>query len=120
MKTFKKHAAQGEIDIEKIAKLPPLSGLKKISPVNGHYIIGHSETGHHHVLDADRVTAVYEGTNAAGMTVLYALLKRGAELRHLRSFDTHESVGFSAGDIVSFVSGEEYDHYAQATRDHTD
>ncbi len=120
MKTFKKHAAQGEIDIEKITQLPPMSGLKKITPVSGQYIIGHSETGHHHVLEADRVKAVYQGTNAEGMAVLYALLKKGAELKHLRSFDTHESIGFADGDIVSFVTGEEYDHYAQQAKPHLD
>jgi hypothetical protein len=118
MKTFQKTAAQGEIDMRKLGGFPP--GLTKIGPVNGLYIIGHSETGHHHVIEATRAEAVYEGTTPEGMKALYALLKEGAVLEHLRDFDTHEAVGFNAGDIVEFVSGEELDPYAEARRAQAD
>jgi hypothetical protein len=118
MKTFQKTASQGEIDMCKLGGLPP--GLKKIEPDNGRYIIGHSETGHHHVIDASRVEAIYEGTTPEGMKALYAILKDGAALEHLRDFNTHEAVGFNAGDIVEFVSGEELDPYAEARRAQAD
>ena len=120
MKTFNKTAAQGEIDITKLNELPPLSTLQKVEPINGVYVIGHSETGHHHVLERDCVEAVYSGKNAEGMECLYALLKSDGELKHLRSFDTHESIGFNAGDIVEFISGNEYDPYAELARKQAD
>lgn len=117
MKAFKKNAAQGEIDIEKMDKLP--SGLTKVEPVNGFYIIGHSESGHNHVIEAARAE-VWSGKDAKGMDCLYALLKDGASLDHLRDFDTHESIGFDAGDIAKFTSGEEFDPYAEMARKQAD
>lgn len=117
MKTFKKNAAQGEIDIEKLDKLP--SGLTKVEPVNGYYIIGHSETGHHHVIEATHAE-VWSGEDAKGMDCLYAILKDGASLDHQRGFDTHESIGFDAGDIAKFTSGEEFDPYAEMARKQAD
>ena len=120
MKTFIKYAAQGEIDITKLKSLPPLSSLTKIEPDGDVYVIGHSETGHHHVLERDHVEALYSGKNSEGMDCLYALLKSDAELKHLRSFDTHESIGFKAGDIVEFISGNEYDPYAELARKQAD
>jgi hypothetical protein len=117
MKTFKKFAAQGELDIEKIDHLP--NGLAKVKPVNGVYIIGHSETGHNHVIDATRAE-VWSGKDAKGMECLYAILKDGAKLEHQRDFDTHESIGFDGGDVVKFTPGQEHDHYAELARKQAD
>ena len=86
MKTFKKTAAQGEIGIRRIAKLP--DDVVPMKTDASRIVIGHSETGHHHVLD--RPAKVFEAAAApAGMRVLYAILDEPNELVHDRPFDTH-------------------------------
>lgn len=92
MKTFKKYAAQGDIFITRIDALPP--NLVSAKPEAGNYIVAHSETGHHHVMDAERVTMyrlpeeIYE---------CFLVVEEPTPLTHLRSFDTHESIMFERG-----------------------
>ena len=54
MKTFIKVAAQGEITVRRIGGVPskrsPRKDCKPLELENGRFVIGHSETGHHHVL----------------------------------------------------------------------
>jgi hypothetical protein len=117
MKNFTKTAAQGEISITKIDKLP--SGLKSLPAENGKFIVGHSETGHHHVMEID-CTKFFQLENApAGMTILYAVLSAPNQLEHLRSFDTHETILFQPG-IYEFRSGREFDPYAELARKQAD
>ena len=64
------------------------------------FIVGHSETGHHHVMERDTVEVYAKpGTeqSAEGMDILYAIVKEPTEVRHLRSFDTHKSVTIPKG-----------------------
>lgn len=113
MKTFKTSAAQGEISIRRVSAVP--SGVTPLKPENGKFIIGHSETGHHHVMALDRKQA-FEATNApVGMRILYANLEAAGELVHERGNDTHETIGFEPG-IYEFRLGREYDPYAELAR----
>jgi hypothetical protein len=113
MKTFSKSAAQGEISIRRVDVLP--AGVKPMELENGKFIIGHSETGHHHVMDR-RAKTVFEATDApAGMRVLYAVLDASGELVHERGHDTHETISFEPG-IYEFRLGREYDPYAELAR----
>lgn len=72
-----------------------------VKPENGKLIIAHSETGHHHVIDIERskeATLLIDQTNA-----LIGLLKvKGvpADLEHLRSNDTHETMRIAEGDYI--------------------
>lgn len=95
MKTFSTVAAQGElrfIRLPKNFKIP--AGVTKVDPVNGRVIVGHSETGHHHVMDANCTTLF-----CLPESILDCLLvvERSDELKHLREFDTHESLAFEPG-----------------------
>ncbi len=118
MKVFSKTAAQGEIGIRKIDKLP--DGLAPYMAENGKYVIGHSETGHGHDLATMERTKVFQDTNApAGMTILYAILDAPNELVHNRAFDTHETISFQPG-IYEFRSGREFDPYAEMARKQAD
>lgn len=95
MRTFDKVAAQGELRflrLPKNFKIP--AGATKVEPANGHVIVGHSETGHHHVMDAECTTML-----RLPDSILECLLvvERPDELKHLREFDTHESLGFEPG-----------------------
>lgn len=92
MKTFKTHAAQGDVLFLKIDGLP--KGVQMVNPENGKVIVAHSETGHHHVMDAKTTTMyrlpeeIYEA---------FLVVKAPTDLSHERGFDTHESIRFEPG-----------------------
>ena len=92
MKTFQTRAAQGDVYIERINKLP--GGLTRVEAAEGKLIIAHSETGHNHVMDARDVEMyrlpeeIYE---------CFLVVKEPTALEHLRSFDTHEPIMHEPG-----------------------
>lgn len=116
MKTFENHAAQGEIALRKVLKMP--CGVVRIPATDGRVIIGHSETGHHHTV-ADTVEVYEAKTAPAGMRILYAIVKDAATLDHHRPHDTHESIGLQPG-VYEFRIGREYDPYAEIARQQAD
>ena len=91
MKTFKNICAQGDVLIRRIEKLP--DGLKKIKPENGKIIVTHSETGHHHVMEADRAE-LFQGPD---LLTAFLLVRKATKLEHLRPHDTHEAIKFPPG-----------------------
>jgi len=107
--------AQGEIRIYRIDAIP--ADAKPVAKESGHYIIGHSETGHHHVLEAERVE-VFERTEE-GMRVLYAILETPGDLRHLRGHYTHRPHDL-APSAYMFRPDREFDHYAELSRQSMD
>ena len=94
MKTFINQAAQGDCFIKRIEGLP--EGVKAMQPVDGHFIVAHSETGHHHVLEAKPGIEVFEDMSDPE-TLYLSIVETEAVLEHLRSFDTHEPIGISPG-----------------------
>lgn len=92
MRTFKNACAQGDIYIRRVESLP--ENAVRVKPENGVVIVTHSETGHHHVMEADRVE-MYSIPDSI-MDVLL-VVNEPTELRHLREFDTHESIHFDKG-----------------------
>lgn len=93
MKTFDKVCAQGDILITRIDKLPP--GLVPVAPENGRVIVTHSETGHHHVMLAERTTA-YRLPDS--IMDIFLAVEQGDTLEHLRPNDTHEAIKFAPGN----------------------
>jgi len=97
MKTFKDFAAQGEAFIRRIDARP--DGLAEIAPTNGKHIVAHSETGHHHVMDAGSATLLERTTDVPeGMNILHLIVKEPTALEHLRGHDTHEPIMFAPGE----------------------
>lgn len=92
MRTFKNTCAQGDIYIRRVDSLP--ENAVRVNPENGVVIVTHSETGHHHVMEADRVE-MYSLPDSIMDCLL--VVKEPTELRHLREFDTHEPIMFDAG-----------------------
>jgi len=93
MKTFDKVCAQGDILITRIDKLP--GGLVPIAPEDGgRVIVTHSETGHHHVMLAER-TKAYRLPDS--IMDIFLAVEQGDTLEHLRPNDTHESIQFGPG-----------------------
>jgi len=77
--------SQGDLDYIKIKELP--ENLIKVAPADdGHYIVAHSETGHHHVLDSENVDLFQAANDPLSF---WAVVKETTSLKHLRSFDTH-------------------------------
>jgi hypothetical protein len=130
MKTFKLNAAQGEIYVTRIGDVPKkrrvISG-SLLALENNDLVIGHSETGHHHVLERPKakatVTVLDKQINGQpipeGMKILHALLEEDNALVHLRSTDTHEGIALPAGEYI-FRSAREQDHYADLARKSAD
>lgn len=116
MKTFTNIAAQGELTLLKVNKVPP--GLRRVTAENGRVIVGHSETGHHHTV-SDTVEVYEAATVPAGMRILYAIVKGPSTLDHARPFDTHESLGLQPG-MYEIRIGREYDPYAEIARQQAD
>jgi hypothetical protein len=85
-------AFQGELMIRRIAVLP--SSAKLTDPTKGHHIVAHSESGHHHVVDADLAQRFIDDTNAF---ISYLSVADKATIEHLRSYDTHETLELDAG-----------------------
>lgn len=97
MKTFKNQAAQGDLLIRRIEKLP--DGVTTVISENGAFIVAHSETGHHHVI-ADRPNVKLYTLGDPMVSYLEVVEATDATeclLEHLRSFDTHETIRIPTG-----------------------
>jgi hypothetical protein len=92
MKTFTTVCAQGDVYIRRIDKLP--NGLVPHNPEKGRVIVAHSETGHHHTMLAEHVTA-YRSPDS--LMDLFLKVKAPTALEHHREFDTHEPILFDTG-----------------------
>lgn len=116
MKTFEQVAAQGEVSIRRINALP--HGLKKREPEkNGLHIIGHSETGHSHVMTASTVEVFDrpDFSSSEGFSRFYLSVSASTPLEHQRPHDTHEALMFAPGDYEITIN-REYDPYAELAR----
>lgn len=89
---FELQAAQGDLLITRIAELP--ADVLPAKTEDGAYVLAHSETGHHHVIDADACEC-FEAANDP--FVSYLRVTKAAPIRHLRSFDTHAPIHVQPG-----------------------
>lgn len=99
-----KPLAQGELVLVPVSNVPATA--KPVVAVNGRYIIGHSETGHHHVIDEPRVE-VFEAADDA-FCAWIKTLDRPADLVHLRGFDTHETLRLEPKQVYRVHRQREY------------
>ena len=91
---IKNCAAQGDLYISRIEELP--EGLKPILPTEGQYIVAHSETGHHHVVEAEGCS-YYEMADDPLTAYLEVVDATEVTLKHLRAWDTHEPLTIGPG-----------------------
>lgn len=85
--TEHKQMRHGEILFIEVDEIP--SGLIEAEAVKGHLIIGHSESGHHHVIDIKRSNAATHLIDKANAFISYIAANDDCEVEHLRAFDTH-------------------------------
>ena len=97
MKTFKNFAAQGDLLLRRIDKLP--AGVKPMASEKGQFIVAHSETQHHHVIAERPGVKVYvtDDPMVSYLEVVEATDKMEALLEHLRGHDTHETIAIPPG-----------------------
>ena len=98
MKTFINRAAQGDLYIRRVDSIP--AGLKKMAVENGRYIVAHSETSHHHVIEARPNVIVFDTDDplVSYLQVIEATDAMETVIEHLRSFDTHEALSVPPGN----------------------
>lgn len=104
MKTFDKMAAQGDMLIRAIDKLP--DNVKETPAEQDNFVLAHSETGHNHVVKKQEGVSFYASENdpfIAYLVVDMKKVKAPVECKHLRDYDTHETISFFTGDIFSKV-----------------
>lgn len=120
---FNAYAAQGEISIRRIGDLPEdmanPAGYTSLSPEGGRLIVGHSETGHHHVIDARHGSVAVLDKPPEGMRILRALITQTTQLEHLRPHDTHAPVTLEPGEYELRIA-REYDPYEKLARQVSD
>ncbi len=94
MKSFKnvKQAAQGDVAITRVDNLPEGMELNKFE--HGVHVVAHSETGHHHVIDASVAEMHNDPSNGL---VSYLVVEDTAQLTHTRTYDTHETIELDKG-----------------------
>jgi hypothetical protein len=115
MREFKDVAAQGEISIRRIGKLP--EGLVARKATGLIHVIGHSETGHHHVMAASDVEVLDrpDFSSSEGFRRFYLSVSAPTPLEHQRPHDTHESLLVAPGDYEITIN-REYDAYGELAR----
>lgn len=97
----------GEVYLQPVDRLPE-GNLKKEKS----FIVGHSETGHHHVLESKVDFEVMAGDEKHD---LYVRLFEPAELVHKKSFDIHETKVIVPGDYAVYQKTE-FDPFAKVIR----
>lgn len=95
MKKVKTMAAQGDVLFRRVDGVPV--GAKPLQASAGAYVVAHSETGHHHTVDAAGVEWYAHPTD---LLVSYLRLRpaseggpvEGVDVVHHRPWDTHETL----------------------------
>lgn len=92
MKEFKNCAAQGDMMLRRIDKLP-----ENVTKVEGNeYVLAHSETGHNHVVKAQPGVTFYSNDNNP-MVAYLVVDNTECFVEHQRGFDTHETIKIGGG-----------------------
>lgn len=94
----------GEILLLPVDKMPR---AKKFSHTN--FIVGHSETGHHHVLESKAKFEVVDKKD------LYLRLFEPAKLVHKKSTDRHNDLTVAPG-VYRVIYKSEYDPFTKVIR----
>ena len=97
MREIRELAAQGDCIFRRVDRLP--DGAQEV-PRNGPIIVAHSETGHHHAVDALFVRQFdVPGSSLTSYLLFDDVLQDvgGADVVHHRPWDTHETLRLLGG-----------------------
>ena len=89
----KRQCAQGDVFFRRVDRVP--DGFRPVAQTGKEIVIAHSETGHHHVVDAQGVVQ-YASSDPM---VCYLQLESVSHVdaRHLRPWDTHDTLRLLGG-----------------------
>lgn len=96
-KIVKNFAAQGEMYIRRVENFAA-GETRPMKVERNNFILAHSETGHHHVVNSADVQVMERVNVPEGLGILHMIVENPTEIRHLRSNDTHESLGLEPGN----------------------
>lgn len=102
--------SQGEVNFIKIHSAPT-DATEIILPEGGRYIVGHSESGNLHVLDAEEVTLC----RRPGADVLYAIVANPTQLRQEKSDAPHAPIPVDPG-VYRIVISREFNPFMNEAR----
>lgn len=106
-------ARQGEVSFFKISG--DLPAWPELPRENGALIVGHSETGHHHVIERPEAVKIVRKPDTGAMTILRMIVSEPTRVIHLRGNDTHKPIDLAPGSYE--IRGQiERDPYADAIR----
>lgn len=103
--------SQGEVNFIPVAATPT-DATEFVAPENGRYIVGHSESGNLHVLDAEGVTLC----RRPGADILYAIVANPTVLRQEKSGAPHAPIPVQPGAYRIVISREFNPFTEQARR----
>lgn len=112
--------AQGEVLIWRkeyapkavLKKIAALKNMQDMKLEKGQMILGHSETGHHHVLEpVNKKVAISKAASAlidaANDSFIELKLNQPCEIIHLRGFDTHAPAVLPPGEYIRGIREEQ-------------
>ena len=94
MKIIQNIGAQGDVILRRIDHLP--AGLVPVAPEHGRLVVAHSETGHHHALDA-REAQMFDRIERDPLRAYLSVTGEFVDLLHHRSHHTHETLRLPRG-----------------------
>lgn len=97
----------GEVLLYPVNKIPKAESIEAVSR-----IVGHSESGHHHVLISDQPFEVTETEKHD----LYIRLFEPGKLVHQKTYDTHKTLPVPKGDYM-VIRKQEYDPFEKIMRE---
>lgn len=90
MKTIENQGAQGDVLFRRVDKIP--KNAKVVKPEAGRIVVAHSETGHHHAIDAHGRDVVMKSVENDPMVCYLQIAGEHADVVHYRPHDTHETM----------------------------
>lgn len=103
---------QGEVHVRRIDALP--DWMTPVAAKHGVFVISHSESGHHHVLDAKHVDVLERHDVPAGMVILYAIVKEPTALSQTAA-NPHGQIDLAPGTYEMRLS-REFNPFAEQAR----
>lgn len=105
--------AHGEVNFVRITSgSADLDGFEKAKALNGNFIVGHSESGHNHILEADGVTMLERVSE--GMKILYAIVEKPVKLKQSAGAPHKEQIVEPGSYIIT--NNQEYDPFLEQAR----
>lgn len=103
-----KQVEHGEVWLQPVRKLP-----KGKTETLKSFIVAHSETGHHHVLESD---TGFEVMTVGEKKELYLRLFEPGKIVHQKQVDKHKTLPVYPG-IYKVINKQQYDPFAAVMKD---